>query len=114
MPGNPRAAVDSSPLRLWDCTGGAAQTWDFRPDGTVRAMGMCLDVAGASADDGTVIQLARCNGGWAQQFGLNPAHDLVNTHLGKCVDARDHGSGNGTGLQLWECTGTSNQKWYLR
>ncbi|MCG6495622.1 ricin-type beta-trefoil lectin domain protein [Kitasatospora sp. A2-31] len=107
-------AVDGSPLRLWDCGGAAWQSWDVRPDGTVRAMGMCLDIAGASADSGTTIQLARCNGGWAQQFALNAAHDLVNTSLGKCVDARDHGTANGTGLQLWDCVGGSNQKWYLR
>ncbi|WP_043475325.1 ricin-type beta-trefoil lectin domain protein, partial [Kitasatospora sp. MBT66] len=53
------AAVDGSALRLWDCAGSAWQSWEFRPDGSVRSMGLCLDVAGASAADGTAIQLAR-------------------------------------------------------
>ncbi|MCS0603750.1 ricin-type beta-trefoil lectin domain protein [Streptomyces sp. LP11] len=107
------AGKDGSPLRLWSCDGDAWQKWVFKSDGSVRSMGLCLDIANASQADGAAIQLARCNGGWAQRFRLNSAHDLVNTQIGKCVDAKDNGSGNGTRLQLWECSGTSNQKWHL-
>ncbi|WP_405884593.1 ricin-type beta-trefoil lectin domain protein [Streptomyces sp. NBC_01136] len=107
------AGVDGSPLRLWGCDGDAWQKWVFKSDGSVRAMGLCLDIANASQSDGAVIQLATCNGGWAQRFNLNSSHDLVNTVIGKCVDAKDSGTANGTRLQLWDCGGTSNQKWYL-
>ncbi|MEU2424752.1 RICIN domain-containing protein [Streptomyces sp. NPDC007851] len=107
------AGKDGSPLRLWGCDGDAWQKWVFKSDGSVRSMGLCLDIANASKDNGTAVQLATCNGGWAQKFNLNSSHDLVNSVIGKCVDARDSGTANGTRLQLWDCAGTSNQKWHL-
>ncbi|MFE2422663.1 ricin-type beta-trefoil lectin domain protein [Streptomyces hokutonensis] len=107
------SGVDGSPLRLWGCAAKAWQKWVFKSDGSVRSMGLCLDIANASKSDGAAIQLATCNGGWAQRFNLNSSHDLVNTVIGKCVDAKDQGTGNGTRLQLWSCGGTSNQKWHL-
>ncbi|MFD3454355.1 ricin-type beta-trefoil lectin domain protein [Streptomyces sp. NPDC058691] len=103
---------DGSRLQIWDCGSGASQKWDFRSDGSVHSLGLCMDLAWASTANGTAVQLARCNGGWAQQFVLNSAGDLVNPHADKCVDVVDKGTGNGTKLQLWTCYGTSNQKWY--
>ncbi|MHA5048822.1 ricin-type beta-trefoil lectin domain protein [Streptomyces sp. SD15] len=103
---------DGARLEIRDCDNGAWQKWDVRSDGTMRAFGLCMDLAGASTGNGTAIQLARCNGGWAQKFVLNKAHDLVNSHADKCVDVLDEKTANGTKLQLWSCTGTSNQKWY--
>ncbi|MET7976118.1 RICIN domain-containing protein [Streptomyces mirabilis] len=82
--------------------------------GTVRAMGKCMDVAWGSTADGATIQLANCSGNPAQQFRLNPAHDLVNPQADKCVDVRDKGTANGTRLQLWSCNGQDNQKWTSR
>lgn len=104
---------DGSPLTLQGCGGDAWQKWVFASDGSVRSMGLCMDIATASASNGAGIQLAHCNGGWAQKFNLNGSHDLVNTTIGKCVDAKDSGTSAGTRLQLWDCGGTSNQKWHL-
>ncbi|MEU6028847.1 RICIN domain-containing protein [Streptomyces tauricus] len=104
--------ADGSPLRLWGCDGDAWQKWVFKSDGSVRSMGLCLDIANASQTNGAAVQVATCNGGWAQRFELNGSHDLVNTVIGKCVDAKDQGTGNGTRLQLWDCNGASNQKWH--
>ncbi|MFF4655473.1 ricin-type beta-trefoil lectin domain protein [Streptomyces sp. NPDC001381] len=109
-----RSGTDGSPLRLWNCDGDSWQKWVFKSDGSVRSMGLCMDAANAGTANGTRVQLATCNGGWAQQFNLNGSHDLVNTRTGKCVDAVDSGTGNGTRLQLWECAGSSNQKWYVK
>ncbi|WP_199839710.1 RICIN domain-containing protein, partial [Streptomyces sp. XY431] len=105
---------DGTGLELQDCTGGAWQTWDFRPDGTVRAGDLCMDVAWGSVVNGTRIQVAICNGGPAQRFVLAGPEDLVNPQANKCVDAKDKGTAAGTQLQLWDCSGTPNQKWYLR
>jgi hypothetical protein len=104
---------DGTQLQLWDCAGSADQKWDFRGDGTVRSVGMCMDVAWGSKDDGAHIQLARCSGNPAQQFVLSQQGDLVNPQANKCVDAKDNGTGNGTKLQLWTCAGTPNQKWHV-
>ncbi|WP_329219327.1 ricin-type beta-trefoil lectin domain protein [Streptomyces sp. NBC_01485] len=102
---------DGTPLQLWDCAGSANQKWVFGKDGTVRSLGLCMDVAWGSRDDGAVIQLAKCSGNPAQQFVLSKAGDLVNPQADKCVDAKNNGTGNGTKLQLWTCSGTPNQKW---
>ncbi|MGQ4328423.1 ricin-type beta-trefoil lectin domain protein [Streptomyces hayashii] len=102
---------DGTPLQIWDCTGASQQTWRFMSDGTVRSLGLCMDVAWGSTRNGAVIQLARCSGNPAQQFRLNAAHDLVNPQADKCVDVKDQGTGNGTRLQLWDCNGRGNQKW---
>ncbi|MGI5458361.1 ricin-type beta-trefoil lectin domain protein [Streptomyces sp. CA-249302] len=102
---------DGTQLQIWDCAGSANQKWDFRGDGTVRSLGMCMDVAWGSSDDGAHIQLARCSGNPAQQFVLSQAGDLVNPQANKCVDVKDNGTANGTKLQLWTCAGTPNQKW---
>ncbi|MEU7361866.1 MULTISPECIES: RICIN domain-containing protein [Streptomyces] len=105
---------DGSPLEIRDCTGSAAQKWTIRSDGTIRAFGLCMDLAGASTANGTVIQLAYCNGGPAQRFDLNYRHDLVNVPADKCVDVTDGQTANGTRLQLWNCNGFDNQKWSKR
>lgn len=100
---------DGTPLQVWDCGNNANQKWAFYSDGTVRSLGMCMDLAWASTNDGTQVQLARCNGGWAQKFTLNGAHDLVNPTADKCVTADS--TGNGGRLVLRYCNGGSNQKW---
>ncbi|MBB5800754.1 streptogrisin C [Saccharothrix ecbatanensis] len=102
--------VEGQRLQLWDCNNSAAQNWTFPGDGTVRAFGLCMDVAWGSRDNGAAIQLARCSGNPAQQFVLSGAGDLVNPQANKCVDVTSWG-GTGTPLQQWECTGGANQKW---
>ncbi|GAA1575852.1 hypothetical protein GCM10009742_19020 [Kribbella karoonensis] len=102
---------DGTPLQVWDCGAGAAnQQWVFRPDGTVRSMGLCMDLAWASTADGTQVQLVNCNGGWAQKFALSNNNELVNPSAGKCVTA--DAPGNGGRLTLRACSGTANQKWH--
>ena len=54
--------TDGSQLQLWDCNGTDAQRWTFPGDGTVRALGKCMDVAGGSTANGANIQLVTCNG----------------------------------------------------
>ncbi|MGV9529740.1 ricin-type beta-trefoil lectin domain protein [Streptomyces cellulosae] len=108
-------AQDGTGLVIQDCDPKAAnQRWEFRGDGTVRSMGMCMDVAWGSRDDGALIQLARCSGNPAQSFVMSGAADLVNPQADKCVDAMWSGTANGTGLHLWTCGGTPNQKWTVR
>ncbi len=103
---------DGRPLEIRDCSASsAAQRWSIRSDGTIRAFGLCMDAAGASTSNGTVVQLATCNGGPAQHFELNYRHDLVSILANKCVDVTDGHTGNGSRLQLWDCNGHDNQKW---
>ncbi|MEU6341132.1 RICIN domain-containing protein [Streptomyces sp. NPDC046977] len=103
---------DGTPLQIWNCNGQANQKWEFASDGTLRSLGLCMDVAWGSHENGTVIQLANCHGSAAQQFRLSAAGDLVNPDADKCVDVLDEGTGAGTRLQLWTCNGQRNQKWH--
>jgi hypothetical protein len=106
--------TDGSPLQINSCTGKNWQKWDFRSDGTIRSMGLCMDVAWGSSANGAAIQLAVCSGNPAQQFRLNSSNDLVNPQANKCVDVKDQKTANGTRLQLWDCNGQDNQKWSTR
>jgi len=107
------ASVDGAPLQLWACDGSATQRWVVVADGTIRSNGLCLDAAGGSTGNGTIVQLTRCSGNAAQQFTLNAAADIVNRQADRCVDVRDHSTSNGTAIQLWDCGGQANQKWRL-
>ena len=69
-----------------------------------------MTLLNGSSADGTPIVLEPCNGGAAQRFNLNAAHDLTSS-TDKCVDVKDQQTADGTTLQLWTCTGTANQKW---
>lgn len=103
-------AVPGAGLMIWDCSEAAAQHWTFT-GGTMRALGMCVQLADGSTADGTDLELAACDGSPAQRFVLNVRHDLVSTLADKCTDVRDNGTENGTRLQLWSCSGSPNQKW---
>ncbi|WP_345961926.1 RICIN domain-containing protein [Streptomyces sp. BRB040] len=105
---------DGAPLQIADCTGKNWQKWDFRPDGTIRSLGLCMDATWGGTANGTVVQVAVCSGNPAQQFILAGPKDLVNVQANKCVDVVDGKTGNGARLQLWECDGKDDQKWSTR
>jgi glucosylceramidase len=98
-------------VQLYTCNGTAAQVWTLAADGSVRALGKCMDVTAASTADGAKVQLYDCNGTGAQQWHATAGHDLVNTPADKCLDVTDFNSADGTRLQIWTCTGGANQKW---
>ncbi|MEU6160007.1 RICIN domain-containing protein [Streptomyces sp. NPDC047130] len=105
------SGADGTQLTLQTCNGAAGQRWTFRSDGTIRALGRCMDVAWGAQENGTVIQVADCSGNPAQQFHLNSAGDLVAGIAGKCVDIRDGRTADGSPAHLWSCVGVPHQKW---
>lgn len=106
------AGGDGTRLEILDCSGAAKQKWVFQSDGTIRSLGLCMDLAWGNTANGTAIQVAKCSGGRAQLFYLSAQGDLVSALADKCVDVTDNGTANGTKLQLWTCSGTPNQKWH--
>ncbi|MGW2958781.1 ricin-type beta-trefoil lectin domain protein [Streptomyces sp. NPDC001220] len=106
------AGGDGTRLEILDCSGAAKQKWVFQSDGTIRSLGLCMDLAWGNTANGTAIQVAKCSGNRAQLFYLSSGGDLVSSLADKCVDVTDNGTGNGTKLQLWTCAGTPNQKWH--
>jgi glucosylceramidase len=80
-------------------------------DGTIRALGKCLEALGDQTADGTRIQISACRGGAAQQWRVTAGRDLVNPDADKCLDVKDFNAADGAALQLWTCVGGVNQKW---
>ncbi|BCY11437.1 glycoside hydrolase family 97 protein [Actinoplanes sp. L3-i22] len=128
-------------VALWDCHGGANQTWVETPSGQLSVYGAkCLTAAAQIGDctsatdqkwtvntdgsvvnrgtgrcldaNGTVVQTWPCNGGANQQWWRSPATGAFRgTGSGRCLDLPNGNQANGTRPALWDCNGGSNQQW---
>jgi beta-glucanase (GH16 family) len=78
-------------------------------NGAVKALGKCMDVAGANPNDGTPVQIWDCNGTGAQTW-TRPGDGTVRA-LGKCLDIAGGGTADGTKLQIANCSGNPAQQW---
>jgi pectate lyase len=84
----------------------------------VTKSGKCVDVPGASAANGALLQQWGCTSGAAwQQFKLVAAgsnYQLVNVSSGKCIDVPGWSTVSGVQLQQYTCVaGQANQQWRL-
>lgn len=90
-------------------TGGGTTTPPPAGGGTITGYGgKCVDVAGASSANGTVVDLYTCNGTNAQQWTSTSGTLRA---LGKCLDVNAAGTANGSKVQLYDCNGTGAQQW---
>ena len=115
----------------WDCAAvaspGDGQVFTFVPIGNnfnIVANGsnnLCVDVSGASAENGTPLQLWECNGAgqtnqvW-QRVGIagdSPYVGFIAQHSGKCADVLGKSQGNGAVIDQWECYWGNNQRWLM-
>jgi hypothetical protein len=103
-----------APLVVARCNGAKTQRWLPADDGTIRLGEMCMDVAGAETADGTVVQVAGCNGNAAQQFVIDGG-TLVSDLAGKCVDVVSSRVVQGAGIAIRPCDGLAGRTWtYVR
>jgi hypothetical protein len=72
--------------------------------------GLCVDIRGGVATDGTPAQLYTCNHTAAQQLSFTSGHTV--TVLGKCLTAG--GTANGAVVGLSTCAGAASQSWTLQ
>ncbi|WP_327003004.1 pectinesterase family protein [Dactylosporangium sp. NBC_01737] len=84
----------------------------------VTKSGKCIDVPGASAANGALLQQWGCTSGAAwQQFRLTAAgsnYQLVNVSSGKCIDVPGWSTTSGVQLQQYTCVASqANQQWRL-
>ncbi|MFI9006136.1 glycoside hydrolase family 27 protein [Actinosynnema sp. NPDC053489] len=105
--------TDGALLELWDCHGGANQSFTSTAAGELRVYGgtKCLDVYDRGTANGTAVELWSCNGQSNQQFRLNSDGTITAVGANKCLTAAGGGTANGTKVQIWDCTGTDSQKW---
>lgn len=76
------------------------------------AAGKCLDLPGATRQNGARPALWDCLGDANQQFTYTDAGEL-RVYGEKCLDASGGGATAGTAVILWDCSGAPNQKWTL-
>ncbi|MEU6019376.1 ricin-type beta-trefoil lectin domain protein [Streptomyces sp. NPDC047515] len=107
-----RDSTNDTRVALWDCNGGANQTWSFPEDGTIRSLGKCLDVTGHGTAEGTGVALWDCHGGANQQWTYDTATKAYKgVESGSCLDAANGATANGTLLEIRRCTGGTSQQW---
>ena len=79
--------------------------------------GKCVDAAGASTANGTVVQQYTCNGSGAQQWEFLPATDsgyytIVNSGGAQpAIDVVGPSTASGAKIHLWANGGYSSQEW---
>ena len=103
--------------QIWDCTGGANQTWTHTPANqltlTIGATTLCLDAYNNQTSPGTKVETWTCNGGTNQQWLLNSNGTITGMQSGLCLDVTGASTTDGALVELWTCTGASNQQWKL-
>jgi hypothetical protein len=109
---NGQSSANGTKIQIWDCNGGANQSWTVASNGTLQVYGKCLDITGASTANGALIELWQCTGGANQQWQASNG-ELVNPASGKCLDDPGSNTANGTQLDLWTCNSGTNQQWHL-
>jgi hypothetical protein len=99
--------------RIWDCGGGAGQTWARTSSGqlTVHGGASCLDANGQGSSAGTRVIIWSCNGQPNQQWNVNANGTITGAQSGLCLDVSGASTANGALVQLWTCHGGSNQQW---
>jgi hypothetical protein len=112
---NGGSTTSGTKIQLWDCNGGASQTW-WWGNGQLRlggASGKCVDVTGQGTANGTLVDLWDCNGGTNQQWTPQSDGTLKGVQSGRCLDVPNSSTTNGTQLAIWDCNGGTNQRWTL-
>jgi hypothetical protein len=91
----------------------AGPQWTIGADGTIGALGKCLDVTKSGTTNSAKVHLYDCNGINTQKWAPSACNDLVSPWADKCLDVTGVNSADGTLLRIWECTRASNQKWSI-
>ena len=107
-----RRCIDATTLQsgsrvlMWDCHGGANQTFTFHQDGSIRVGGLCLDVAGGRNEHLAPVVAYQCHGGTNQKWAVE-GNGTIRSQLAGTQRCLDVAKEDGNALSLWECTPTS-------
>jgi hypothetical protein len=109
---NNNTILNGTQAQLWDCTGGANQTWVYTARKQLVVYGnKCLDANHAGTTNGTAVIIWDCNGQTNQQWNVNSNGTITGVQSGLCLDASGAGTANGTHIILWACGTGTNQLW---
>ncbi|MGK4578978.1 glycoside hydrolase family 27 protein [Kitasatospora sp. HPMI-4] len=105
-------------IEIWDCNGGANQSWSFTSNGDLRSYDgtQCLGGAGGSLAWGTPVVIQPCDGSTAQKWRPGPGGTITTpSQSGLCLDVTGgnlpSGNVNGTTVEVYGCNGGANQRW---
>ncbi|HEX8626640.1 MAG TPA: nucleoside hydrolase-like domain-containing protein [Catenuloplanes sp.] len=117
----PAGSGDGAQLTQNAPSGASNQQWEVRDAGggyaqlVNGATGKCLDVLGASVDNGGAAVQSTCGTATSQQWQLRDAGEgyvnLVARHSGKCLDVLNRALTDGAALAQWTCGTRTNQQW---
>jgi lysophospholipase L1-like esterase len=107
-------SANGTQLQIYDCNGGAGQTWS-QSSGRLTVYGgaKCLDAYNKQTTAGTKVVIWDCNGGANQQWQVNSDGTITGVQSGLCLDVTNASTANGAPVELWPCNGGTNQKWSL-
>ena len=109
------ATTNGTQTQLWDCSGGANQSWTYTSGKQLMVYGTkCLDANGQGATNGTTAIIWDCNGQTNQQWNVNANGTITGVQSGLCLDVSGAGTANGSKVHLWACHGGTNQQWTRR
>jgi hypothetical protein len=101
-------------IQIGTCVSGAAERWAVAADGTIRANGGCLDIAGTGSTMGKQLQLWTCgNANPRQLWTQGTDGELVNQVYGLCVTDPGSSTQNGTTATMGTCHVRSSEQWTL-
>ena len=104
--------TNGTQVQLYDCWGGAGQTWTYTTARQFTGVGgTCLDASNQGTSPGTQVIIWTCNGQVNQQWNVNADGTITGVQSGLCLDANGAGTANGTKIILWTCNGQANQRW---
>lgn len=105
---NTGSSVNGTAVQIWGCNRTTAQFWNALPNGTLQALGKCLDAVGTA--NGSRLGIWDCNGGSNQQWQTYNG-GYRNPASGRCLDVPGSSTTDGTQVVLWDCNGGANQRW---
>ncbi|MFB9238728.1 ricin-type beta-trefoil lectin domain protein [Plantactinospora siamensis] len=98
--------------QLWDCNGGANQTFAPTTAAELRVYGnKCLQARNQGTSAGTAVEIWDCTGAASQLWMLSNDGTIVGVQSRLCLDVNAQATGNGSKVQLWTCNGGANQRW---
>jgi hypothetical protein len=98
--------------QIWDCNGGAGQTFTPTTAAELRVYGgKCLQARNQATTAGTAVEIADCAGSPGQRWMLSNDGTIISVQSRLCLDVNGQTTTNGTHVQLWTCNGQTNQKW---
>jgi hypothetical protein len=124
--------ADGADIQQFTCNGSAAQQFLLYPRGgsstsalpigvynaTAASSGLCLDIAGASPDNGAKAQQSTCDKkATSQNFELvgdaGGSYRITNINSGKALDIAGQSLANGARLQQWSAGNSDNQRFEI-